>query len=186
LSVTLLQGGDMRILLVLLILLSQFAFNEANAATCSNSECIDPIGDQIFSDAFGVTQWNHSIPEEFISSSGSLFVSASTPAKSGADIEISVSIPGGPILPGWTLNLPSSTYGFSANEQAFDLNQTFVDWINEEHTLLILANSGGVPYTIASQTRLTVNGTMVPIPGAAWLLGSGLFGIAGLRRKFQK
>ena len=26
----------------------------------------------------------------------------------------------------------------------------------------------------------------VPIPGAIWLLGSGLIGLAGLRRKFQK
>jgi|GEM_PF-4916309 len=28
--------------------------------------------------------------------------------------------------------------------------------------------------------------SMVPLPGAVWLLGSGLFGLAGLRRKFNK
>lgn len=29
-------------------------------------------------------------------------------------------------------------------------------------------------------------GTVVPIPGAIWLLGSGLIGLAGFRRKFRK
>ena len=29
-------------------------------------------------------------------------------------------------------------------------------------------------------------GTPVPIPGAVWLLGSGLIGIVGIRRKFRK
>ena len=33
---------------------------------------------------------------------------------------------------------------------------------------------------------LTLSKTMVPIPGAVWLLGSGLIGIAGFRRKFKK
>jgi hypothetical protein len=28
--------------------------------------------------------------------------------------------------------------------------------------------------------------TLVPIPGAIWLLGSGIFGIVGIRRKFKK
>lgn len=32
---------------------------------------------------------------------------------------------------------------------------------------------------------VTYTHTPVPIPGAVWLLGSGLVGIAGLRRKFQ-
>ena len=27
---------------------------------------------------------------------------------------------------------------------------------------------------------------MVPIPGAVWLLGPGLIGIVGIRRKFKK
>ena len=31
-------------------------------------------------------------------------------------------------------------------------------------------------------TRLNVNGTAVPIPGAVWLLGSGLLGLVGFRK----
>jgi hypothetical protein len=30
----------------------------------------------------------------------------------------------------------------------------------------------------------SVGGDVVPIPGAVWLLGSGLFGLAGLRKRF--
>lgn len=33
--------------------------------------------------------------------------------------------------------------------------------------------------------NLTQNCNPVPIPGAVWLLGSGILGLAGLRRKFQ-
>lgn len=33
---------------------------------------------------------------------------------------------------------------------------------------------------------LTVEASPVPIPGAIWLLGSGLIGLAGIRRKFRK
>jgi len=35
-------------------------------------------------------------------------------------------------------------------------------------------------------TRLEANAAVVPIPGAVWLLGSGLIGIVGIRRKFKK
>jgi hypothetical protein len=37
-----------------------------------------------------------------------------------------------------------------------------------------------------SRTRFFVEGTVVPIPGAVWLLGSGVLGIVGIRRKFRK
>ena len=33
---------------------------------------------------------------------------------------------------------------------------------------------------------IVVTGNPVPVPAAAWLLGSGLLGIAALRRRFKK
>jgi len=47
------------------------------------------------------------------------------------------------------------------------------------------------PYMLGTETfnflwsTLEVDGMMVPIPGAVWLLGSGLLGLVGLRRKFK-
>jgi len=46
-------------------------------------------------------------------------------------------------------------------------------------TWTIVSNGNNVP-------GLTVEGTPVPIPAAAWLLGSGLVGLVGLRRRFKK
>ena len=37
----------------------------------------------------------------------------------------------------------------------------------------------------SNQAILTIE-TAVPVPGAVWLLGSGLIGLAGFRRKFKK
>jgi hypothetical protein len=36
------------------------------------------------------------------------------------------------------------------------------------------------------ETYYTYEATSVPIPGAVWLLGSGLVGLVGMRRKFRK
>jgi hypothetical protein len=35
-------------------------------------------------------------------------------------------------------------------------------------------------------SELSIEATTVPVPAAAWLLGSGLLGLAGLRRKLRK
>jgi hypothetical protein len=37
-----------------------------------------------------------------------------------------------------------------------------------------------------SVDNMVINEALVPIPGAVWLLGSGLLGLAGLRRKFSR
>jgi len=40
--------------------------------------------------------------------------------------------------------------------------------------------------TISHMYAISAVQTVVPIPGAVWLLGSGLIGIVGVRRKFKK
>jgi len=45
--------------------------------------------------------------------------------------------------------------------------------------------SGGQNLSIGA-INWTYSITVVPIPGAVWLLGSGLIGIVGIRRKFKK
>ncbi|MDY7000372.1 MAG: hypothetical protein SVS15_01155 [Thermodesulfobacteriota bacterium] len=48
---------------------------------------------------------------------------------------------------------------------------------------------GGLTYDLAGSGQLIPIGTLpppVPIPGAVWLLGTGLLGLLGLRRKFRK
>ena len=45
-----------------------------------------------------------------------------------------------------------------------------------------LANNGS---TSTSQWTATTTATATPIPAAAWLLGSGLMGLVGIRRKMQ-
>jgi len=44
----------------------------------------------------------------------------------------------------------------------------------------------GYLLTHADWARLEANATFVPIPGAVWLLGSGLIGIVGIRRKIKQ
>lgn len=55
------------------------------------------------------------------------------------------------------------------------------------------AVGGSVPFYLDGQTTGaviglsgTINFTVVPIPGAMWLLGSGLIGLAGLRIRYRK
>ena len=40
-------------------------------------------------------------------------------------------------------------------------------------------------YDFSPTKQFQVDVDPVPIPGAVWLLGSGLFGLLGLRRKFR-
>ena len=53
-------------------------------------------------------------------------------------------------------------------------------WTNQELEAWIDGNAN------ASLTLSNINVEMVPIPGAIWLLSSGLIGIVGIRRKFKK
>ena len=46
----------------------------------------------------------------------------------------------------------------------------------------IVFGTGGTDYA----PYLSVTVSSIPIPGAVWLLGSGLIGIVGIRRKYKK
>jgi hypothetical protein len=50
--------------------------------------------------------------------------------------------------------------------------------------LSIMVNAGGAGGPAVNLTN--INASPVPIPAAAWLLGSGLIGLVGLRRRFKK
>ncbi len=51
---------------------------------------------------------------------------------------------------------------------------------------LLASNSGWFAVSASHPAYFAVEGTVVPIPGAAWLLGSGLLGLVVIRRRFKK
>jgi len=54
-----------------------------------------------------------------------------------------------------------------------------LDWVYDGRTM------GSTAWTVQPDIGALANAT-VPIPGAIWLLGSGLIGLFGLRKRFQK
>ena len=46
-------------------------------------------------------------------------------------------------------------------------------------------NNEYLPTSSSLPFGVRVEGTLVPIPGAVWLLGSGLIGLIGIRRKLK-
>lgn len=51
---------------------------------------------------------------------------------------------------------------------------------------VIMTNLPDYPYSVISEFHIGILQTPVPIPGAVWLLGSGLIGLTGFRRWFNK
>ena len=63
------------------------------------------------------------------------------------------------------------------------LNRDIVDW----SAIASRAYSGSWDDILLNRPLIyQINGTPVPIPGAIWLLGSGLIGLISLRRKYTK
>ena len=62
---------------------------------------------------------------------------------------------------------------------AFEVDELEL-WVQSEH----LNPTTGENYE--DRMTMTLESSSVPIPGAVWLLGSGLIGIVGIRRKFKR
>jgi len=73
-----------------------------------------------------------------------------------------------------------------ADELEVQLDRIFSEY-NIYYDFRLLGNEwlGGETYDLVGGGQL-VAVSLVPVPGAVWLLGSGLLGLLGLRRKFRK
>ncbi|MGD0276024.1 MAG: VPLPA-CTERM sorting domain-containing protein [Syntrophales bacterium] len=65
----------------------------------------------------------------------------------------------------------------------FTISSGFVSGLN---TLDFIVHNDGGPSGIRVEMSGTANAATVPIPGAVWLLGSGLIGLVGIRRRFKQ
>lgn len=97
----------------------------------------------------------------------------------------------------YQLNIYSVNGDSAPTSWALTLQQSSGPWIQSLHdgggssldfAYSDLVNGGGAMAGVASGTNTTIFSVVstpapVPIPGAAWLLGSGLVGLVGLRRK---
>jgi hypothetical protein len=87
----------------------------------------------------------------------------------------------------FTLNLSGATAGNSFGLSFWGADGITPllsnDAVNGFASTVALGQSGDVTLTDYSSGQVTVQGGVTPIPAAAWLLGSGLMGLAGIRRK---
>jgi hypothetical protein len=79
--------------------------------------------------------------------------------------------------------IPGTGFSFFVDDNPF---QTGLPAPNPAHNSLLFGDGSAFPGAdgIAEMTAYSFN--QVPIPGAIWLLGSGLVGLVGLRKKLKK
>jgi len=85
---------------------------------------------------------------------------------------------------GWPSVAIESNYQFATMSFSFD--STFFDTIPSVQITFdeyVLGDLDGLDYTSVPISGGLVSAAPVPVPAAAWLLGSGLLGLMGLRRK---
>ncbi len=64
-----------------------------------------------------------------------------------------------------------------------------VDWLNDDGELdvtVVVHNDLGTATAWLDHSKVYGTATTVPIPGAVWLLGSGLIGLLGIRKKVRR
>jgi hypothetical protein len=85
-------------------------------------------------------------------------------------------------------NVSSSPLPFEyineSNTKSFNLTRTVS--AGDTIEFIVGPDSNGSNYAGNTPLSVTIGLSSVPLPGAVWLLGSGLLGLAGLRRKLRK
>jgi len=93
-----------------------------------------------------------------------------------------------------SINLSASDYILTVGDYNLDENDaiahvntnSFGPYGNLMEYDQLIADHGDYKVTFTGDITITQTPNPVPIPGAALLLGSGLIGIVGVRRKFKK
>jgi len=77
-------------------------------------------------------------------------------------------------------NLSAALVGNMLSDNVLDV---FVDFSDSVHAVTGFSEGGGAGQAPFAQASLSYNAQTVPIPAAAWLFGSALIGLAGIKRK---
>lgn len=93
-----------------------------------------------------------------------------------------------------TFSAPTLLASLEATFSGLDLNPFIgagsLEFLLNANSFDSVSVTGGRPFSMATAYEGTItvvyDYTPVPIPGAAWLLGSGLIGLAGLRRRLRQ